>query len=127
MNLIFLDPLQDLVTYLSCGFDALLHLPQEAAKTRRLTAPNPMLGVDSTTKFVETKDNWNQGDVLILHSLAGKTEGAAYEAILMAALEENPLLSAQRQAEAILKKVSAIPSCNQLLFPKALISVQRIT
>lgn len=130
MNLVFLDPLQDLVTYLSCGLDALLHLPQEASKTRKLATSNPMLGADPTTKFVETQDNWNQGDVLILHSLAARmsreTEEAPYETTLIAALEENILLSAQRQAEAILKKTSSAPSFHQLLFPKALISVQRI-
>ncbi len=131
MNLIFLDPLQDLVIYLSCGFDALLHLPQGISKARKLTASNPLLGVDSTLKFSETKDNWNEGDLLVLHSLAAKKtakeEEAPYERVLIAAFEDNLLLSAQRQAEAILKKTSSVPAFQELLFPKAMITVQRIT
>ncbi len=130
LNLVFLDPLQDLVIYLSCGFDALLHLPQGTSKARKLTAPNPLLGADPTAKFSETKDNWNEGDLLVLHSLANKKaaeEEASYESVLVAALEDNALLSAQRQAEAILKRTSSAPAFQQLLFPKALITVQRIT
>lgn len=130
MNLVFLDPLQDLATYLSCGFDALLHLPQGTSKARKLTASNPLLGADPTAKFSETKDNWTVGDLLVLHSLAAKKapeEEAPYESVLMAALEDNILLSAQRQAEAILKRTSSAPAFQQLLYPKALITVQRIT
>jgi eukaryotic-like serine/threonine-protein kinase len=131
MNLIFLDPLQDQVAYLSCGFNALLHLPQGMSKARKLTTSNPLLGANATAKFAETKDNWNEGDLLVLHSLAARTSEATaeppYESLLMAAFEENILLSAQRQAEAILKRISSAPSFHQLLFPKALITVQRIT
>ena len=131
MNLICLDPMQELVTYLSCGLDPLLHLSRGASVPRKLISQNPLLGVDSTAKFAEAQDNWNEGDLLVMHSLAAKPaeEGGApaYEATLIASLEENSLLSAQRQAEAILKRISSSPSFPQLLFPKALMSIQRIT
>ncbi len=129
LNLIFLDPLQDQLTYLSCGFEALLHLPQGTSKARTLTAPNALLGSDINSKFSESKDNWNQGDILVIHTLAApaETQPHPYETILKTSLEDNILFSAQRQAEAVLKKTASTSAFNQLIYPKALITIQRIT
>ncbi|MBI2811217.1 MAG: protein kinase [Candidatus Melainabacteria bacterium] len=122
INFVLLDPLRDQATYVSCGLGDLLHLPQGQNIPRRLSSPNELLGASQSTIFSETTDNWNAGDTLILHSLAPyqgpdpQLDGAINEAV-----SENLLLSAQRQAEAILKKIpSATP------YPKALITIQRI-
>jgi serine/threonine protein kinase len=130
MSLIYLDPMQESVTYLACGFDPLLHLSRGTRSPRKLISQNPLLGADSAAKFVEAQDNWNEGDLLVIHSLAVKpsegSEVAPYESALIGSIEENSLLSAQRQAEAILKQVSSTSSFSQLHFPKALITAQRI-
>jgi hypothetical protein len=100
-------------------------------KPRRLNAINPPLGANPVSKFSETKDNWNQGDLLILHSFSTNQSieqtSSSYETTLITALEENHLLSSQRQAEAILKKAASSPSFQQLLYPKALLTLERIT
>ncbi len=118
LNLILLDPLRDLVTYVSCGFDALFHVPQGHTEPRQLDSPNDLLGASLDTKFSETTDNWNPGDQLFLHSLILPKQ----DKTLSEAIAENVLLSAQRQSDAILKR----PITSLAAYPKCLISIQRI-
>ena len=127
LDCVLLDPLKDAVTYVSCGMNALLHVPQGHNTPRLLTATNDLLGVSSTTEFSATTDNWNTGDILVLHSLtlpeeSSPEEKASFDQVLSDAVSENLLLSAQRQSEAILRKVSVTST----RYPKSLISIQRI-
>ncbi|MES2121648.1 MAG: protein kinase [Chlamydiota bacterium] len=129
LGLLLLDPLQDVVTYISCGFGPLLHVPQGQSKPRPLACNNELLGAALSTEFSETVDNWNTGDILILHTLALPPESptsdkASLEQALSDSIAENLLLSAQRQSEAILKKFLAIPSL--IPYPRAMIGIQRI-
>jgi eukaryotic-like serine/threonine-protein kinase len=131
LNFVLLDPLQDLVAYISCGFNALLHIPQGQTKPRKLTSENDLLGTSGTAEFAETTDNWNAGDVLILHSLVflpetKPREREQWDQVMSEAIAENLLLSAQRQSEAIFKKVSSTPIFSLIPYSKALISIQRI-
>jgi hypothetical protein len=131
LNFVLLDPLKDLATYVSCGFDALLHIPQGQAKPRKLASENDFLGTSLTTEFAETTDNWNAGDILILHSFALPPEAKPQDQELVdqamsEAIAENLLLSAQRQSEAIFKKISSLPVFSLVPYSKALISIQRI-
>jgi serine phosphatase RsbU (regulator of sigma subunit) len=131
MNLALLDPLKDLVTYISCGSNDLLHIPQGHTEPRRLSSQNNLLGVSTSTEFSETNDNWNAGDLLIMHSLAMDQESTPelrelLNQALVEATTENLLLSAQRQSEAILKKALSSPAAISDAYPKALISIQRI-
>jgi eukaryotic-like serine/threonine-protein kinase len=131
MNLVLLDPFSDLLTYISCGFCDLLHIPQGDTQPRRLSSQNELLGASPTTEFSETNDNWNTGDTLIMHSLAFPKEAQPesreiLSEALIKATTENLLLSAQRQAEAILKKVIASPIATAISSPKSLFSIQRI-
>lgn len=127
MSFVLLDPIGDIATYVSCGFDDLIHIPQGQTEPRKLSCQNELLGVSTATEFSSTTDNWNPGDILILHTLA-LPEGNKGElnSILNEAITENLLLSAQRQAEAILKKVSFSPAYSQIPYPKTLFSIQRI-
>jgi serine/threonine protein kinase len=131
MSLVLLDPLKDSVTYVSCGFPDLLHIPQGHTQPRRLSSQNDLLGTSLRTEFSETNDNWNTGDTLIMHSLALprnaplESKEMLSEAVVRATTE-NLLLSAQRQAEAILKKALASPAAAAVSYPKSLLSIQRI-
>ena len=131
LNFVLLDPLKDLTTYISCGFNALFHVPQGQTKPRKLSSENELLGTSVTAEFAETVDNWNAGDILILHTLAMPQESKPqdqeqFDLGMNDAIAENLLLSAQRQSEAILKKVSNTPIFQLISYPKALISIQRI-
>ncbi len=128
LNFVLLDPLRDLVSYISCGFNSLLHVPQGQTDMRRLSSENDPLGTSPTAEFAETTDNWNAGDLLILHSLVLPSAGKApdFEQALGEAVSENLLLSAQRQAEAVMKKISGTSFFAASQYPKALITIQRI-
>ncbi|MBS0605031.1 MAG: protein kinase [Verrucomicrobia bacterium] len=131
MSFVLLDPLRDLATYVSCGFEDLLHIPQGQTKPRRLSSQNDLLGVSATTEFSETSDNWNAGDLLIFHSLALAQDASPdqreqLDLALNEGVTENLLLSSQRQAEAVLKRTASSPAYSLIPYPKALISIQRI-
>jgi serine/threonine protein kinase len=129
MNLLLLEPQTDQLTYISCGLNSLYHLPQGSLIPRKLSCENARLGADATSMFAETKDNWNAGDLLVMHSLcspAKAIDAKPFEDLLTQAIEENSLLSAQKQSDAVLKKVSSHSHFNLLAFPKALITIQRI-
>ncbi|MBI3237192.1 MAG: protein kinase [Chlamydiales bacterium] len=128
LQLVLLDPLQDLMTYLSCGFDGIFHLPQGSLQARKLGVINPLLGVDPMAKFSQIQDNWTPSDLLVLHSLVPKFSDMenSLETALLRAIDDNPWLSAQRQAEAILKQTSLHPDWDKMLFPKIVTTIQRI-
>ncbi len=128
LNFVLLDPLRDLVSYISCGFNSLLHVPEGHTEARRLSSENDLLGTSPTAEFAETTDNWNAGDLLILHSLIlfPQNKAPEFDQALGEAVSENLLLSAQRQAEAIMKKISATTFFTDSQYPKALITIQRI-
>ena len=131
LNFVLLDPLLDQATYVSCGFDALLHVPQGQTTPRQLSSQNDLLGTSATTEFSAITDNWNPGDQLFMHTLAldpqsPPDEKQQFDLRVNEAISENVLLSAQRQADAILKKVASSPAFALLRYPKALISIQRI-
>jgi len=131
-SFLLLDPFRDQMTFLSCGLDDLMHLSQESSKVRKLSSQNMLLGIDAVAEFSEISDNWNEGDTIVFSSLdisvAGKIRPSfPLEEPLMEAIEEHLLLSAQRQAEAILKRVSSAPDFSLQRSPKAVITIQRIS
>jgi len=131
-SFLLLDPFRDQMTFISCGLDDLMHIPQGSTKARKLSSQNMLLGVDALTEFSEISDNWNEGDTIVFSSLdismAGKMRPSfPLEEPLMEAIEEHILLSPQRQAESILKRVSAAPDFSLQRSPKAVITIQRIS
>jgi len=127
-SLIVLDPLKDQLSFISCGLGGLLHLPLGAITPRKLPSQNMLLGVDPNADFFATEDNWYQGDTLILHSLEIPAQiPNELENQLIEAISENLSLSAQGQAEAILKKVSINPAFALQKSPKVLLTIQRIS
>lgn len=121
LNLLFLDPYNDQLYFISCGLGSLIHVPAGSNAPRKLESGNHLLGLHAAHEFSEMNDNWRIGDTLILHSL-----DAALDADLALATKENLLLSSGRQAENILKKLSPLPSFALQKHPKAVISVRRI-
>src|SRR6185369_7595372 len=65
LSMLLLNPAKDMLSYISCGFDALLHMPEGHAKPRKLISDNPLLGAFRNAEFSEISDNWNESDILI--------------------------------------------------------------
>lgn len=121
ISFLVLNPMKDELSFLACGLGGLVHVPSGSQTPRKLTNNNPLLGHDGNAEFFATTDNWEIGDTLSLHSF-----DSALETPLLEALSENLFLSAQGQAEAILKKAASHPSFPLQKTPKVLISLQRI-
>lgn len=132
LSFIYLHPLQDQLSFISCNLGSLIHVPAGSKKPHELISENPPLGADSRSTFSETTDNWKNGDTLILHSLdiqSSQGSGPKNELanLLVEAISENAYLSPQRQSEAVLKKLTTSPHFSLQDYPKALICIQRIS
>lgn len=121
LTFLMLSPFNDELFFISCGLGGLIHISQGSTQPKKLSNDNPYLGKDAGKEFFETRNNWAIGDTLAFHSL-----DASLEDTLIESLSENILLSAQGQAEAILKKTSSHPLFPQHKTPKVLITIQRI-
>lgn len=121
--LLLLNPEKDQLSFVSCQYSPLWHIPEGSQKVRILNTPNPPLGTHPNTTLLETADNWNAGDTLILAST--QSESAQAEEITRQWIEEKSLLSPQAQAEHLLKKLRA----EKTTAPKkasAVLSIQRL-
>jgi eukaryotic-like serine/threonine-protein kinase len=131
LSVIILNPLIDQMTYVSCGMGNLFHIPRGSTAVRTFPAQNPLLGSDPNADFSSTGDNWYPGDTLILHTLDVFEAKEGYrtdlEPKLLDAISENITFSAQRQSEAIMKKMAMLPTFTLQSSPKAIMVLQRIS
>jgi serine/threonine protein kinase len=121
--LLLLNPDKDQLSFVSCNYTSLWHIPEGSRKVRVLTTPNVSLGADPNAVLLETADNWNAGDSLILHSLGVAPQKG--EEVPSASIAENALLSSQHQADKLLQKLVA----GKAALPKrasAVLSIQRV-
>lgn len=118
--LLFLNPDKDQLSFISCSYTPLWHIPDGSKKARTLITPNPPLGLEPTVSLLETIDNWHSGDTIILHSL-GLMPFKTEEGFIF----EHLLLSAQHQADKILEQLTS----QKKALPKTastVLSIQRI-
>ncbi|MGE5196241.1 MAG: protein kinase domain-containing protein [Anaerolineae bacterium] len=132
LSFLHLKPSQDLLSFICCGEGSLFHLARGSREARKLDAQNPCLAQESLGDFLETSDNWAIGDTLIIQSLEAFSDLEALakerlETTFKEALAESYLLTAERQAEAILKKAIHSSHFASQKYPQALIAIQRIS
>ncbi|MEI6531582.1 MAG: protein kinase [Chlamydiota bacterium] len=127
MNLLLLNPNNQKMRYISCGFGPLWQMQSGATKVNKLSADNIALGITEETEFVEITSNWT-----IVHTyktLFNDKEASASdnkEPEFQAALMDTLFLSPQRQVEAILRKIR--PASSQKILDASavtLISISR--
>jgi serine/threonine protein kinase len=116
-----LNPMLDTLSLTLCGLGGLVHASQGSTSPRKFSSQNPLVGQESNTEFFATVDNWAIGDMLTFYSL-----DVAMDTYLLEAIVENTLLSAQAQAEALIKKTATHTSFSLQKNPKVLITLQRI-
>ncbi len=96
---LFLYPDKDQLSFVSCQYSDLWHMAEGSKEARRLATPNPALGAEGGVSLLETVDNWNSGDTLIIHSMGVETKSGED-------VSEFYLYSAQSQADKILHKLT---------------------
>ncbi len=102
-SFLLLTPEKDLLSFVSCNSNNLIHIPDGGRAIRQLATPNPSMGLDPNTSFLETADNWSCGDLLILHTSPHKTLPEEW-------IAESIRLSPQPQAEKLFLQISASKS-----------------
>ncbi|MEI8300011.1 MAG: protein kinase [Chlamydiota bacterium] len=111
-SVLHLDTHHQQFTYLSCGFDALWHISSESEEPHILRTENPLLGASLHFEPYETLDNWATGDLLLLHSFNSSMEQSislpTFDASILAFLEKQTTLSAQTQADNLLKHLISL-------------------
>jgi len=118
LSLLLLNPDKDQLSFVSCSYRSLWHIAEGNKKVRVLSTPNPLLGAEAGATLLETADNWNSGDTLILQT---STKG---EEVWTDLIGEDALLSAQAQADKLLKKISSKEDLSKR--NSAVISIHRI-
>ena len=68
LHLLHLDPSDDKLTAISCGFEPLWHLESGVDVPRLIESRNDPLGTDSDASFLSVSDNWEDGDSALLHT-----------------------------------------------------------
>lgn len=130
-HLLHLVPLQNQFSFISCGFQPLIHLSAGHKEPRFLSNQNPPLGTDLHHGFYETTENWNEGDTLLVHSFLteGESEKASknLEEALQRALPSFMQLSAQTQAEGLSAELEKTTDSSNKELPHAVLTIQRIT
>jgi serine/threonine protein kinase len=129
-HLLHLLPQKNRLSFISCGYDPLVHLPSETTVPRFLQSQNPLLGLDPNYDFYETTENWNEGDLLILHSFNPQTKEAKeiknLEELFKAILPTRLQLSAQVQAENLLQDLFKASPSTVENFSKSIMTIHRI-
>ncbi len=126
---LYLDPSTDTLTFFNAGLSQLIHC-SPGSNPRVLHSMNPPLSSEDPADLSETTDNWSVGDILIYHSLIPEElqlveQASLMEGRLSSIVEQEALLSAQPQAEAIIRSCS-LDSLFSLKQTHALLSIQRM-
>jgi len=130
LQLLYLSPLQNRLSFISCGSRSILHLPAGTKTPRFLFSKNPLLGKDSHHAFYETTENWNEGDLLVVYPTSSKgvhpKDEQNFEDKLKSIVNAHLSLSAHSQAHSILNALATTPSTLVKSPPNMLLSIQRI-
>lgn len=103
-TLIHFYPFTNEFAFISSEGNSLWHLPNNRANPRLLGAPARQLGKQKNAHFPTTKDNWQDGDQVVIHTLfhhRGREES------LQNAIAESKNLASSAQAEALYHHLSS--------------------
>jgi serine/threonine protein kinase len=121
LAILHLHPVKEELSFLSCGKGGLIHVPSDSHTPKVMRAQNPYIGKESPSEFFTTSANWNMGDSLALHMLDPSFEHTLVEGII-----HSVVLSAQGQAESLLKAITHFPAFSIQKTSKILMTLQRI-
>ncbi|MBI3212165.1 MAG: protein kinase [Simkania negevensis] len=130
-HLLYLTPNKEQFSLISCGTKSLLHFTPGISKPRFIANQNPLLGSSPNYSFYETIENWNVGDLLLIHtfntSIKEEKHIEGFEGKLEALTAKHLQLSAQSQAATILSDLLEAGNVPPDSTTKILLTVQRIT
>lgn len=114
LSYLILNPHEDRLRYLSCGYGNLWYVPAGSSEPKKIAADNIALGIDSEATFTEVTQSWNAGDTLLLTTFAtvsqegSKMKAGLSEAEFRRTLTDNLYKPPQRQVETIFRKALSL-------------------
>lgn len=130
-HLLYLTPSRNQFSFISSHFQPLVHLASGSTQPRFLDHQNPPLGTEPHCDFYETSENWDEGDLLIVHSFyldpSELKQGEMLEEAIRSTLPSLAKLSAQMQAQGLLSELSKSKIFSDQKSSQAVLTVQRIT
>ena len=120
LHALHLDPADDQLTAISCGFEPMWRLERGSDIPRLIESRNGPIGSESDASFLSVSDNWDDGDSVLLHTL-----GADITDIQMLFADHRDL-SPKPQAEAIIQDLKAQDIAGIGKPIQAVITLQRI-
>ncbi|MCB1117528.1 MAG: hypothetical protein KDK50_02975, partial [Chlamydiia bacterium] len=108
------------LTAISCGFEPLWNLIQGSSIPRLIESRNPYLGEENNYDFFAVSDNWNDGDMLLMHTF----ESATID--MQALFAEARNLPPRPQAESIMRTLKSRELTGTDKLPQAILSIQRL-
>ena len=125
MSYLYLNSSADELIFFNSGLGHLVHIP-EGEPPRILHNHHALLTEEPLIDFSETTDNWNRGDILLYHSLPLE-ESPSLEKEWTDLIQQYVLLSAQNQAETVLKHKKTLALFPCLRESQVILSIQRIS
>lgn len=110
-SLLTLVPKEGRLSFISCGYTPLWHVPAGVTVPRRLTSNNIALGIEPDVDFFEVNSNWAVGDSIVLHTFqAGLAKNIKDveqdEALFVDSLKESSNLTPQKLVDAVFRRIS---------------------
>jgi len=110
LSYLVLQPEENRLRYISCGYGSLWHTPAGMETPTKITVDNIALGLDANTEFVDTSASWKKGDSLLLSSFATLLTGPQVEqtyadTLFRQMIIEQAVHHPQQQVDGLLRKV----------------------
>ena len=119
LNYLILNPAQNQLHYISCGYGPLFLIRAGSEEPVELTSRNIAIGIDETVTFSSITHNWNHGDTIILSTFAGQ------QINLKELLGEMLYAPPQKQADWLLRQLINLQTDEIGQRPITLIALQR--
>lgn len=68
IHALYLNPSDNQLTAISCGFEPIWHLEQGSSMPRLIESRNTPLGKERNVSYLSVSDNWQDGDTILLHT-----------------------------------------------------------
>lgn len=130
ISYLYLNPINSTIYFYNTGLSHLIFTP--AGEVSRIIYNSHPLLSKGSKEFTETAQNWNTGDVIIYHCfISEETDSTerktSIETKLLEVLKEQMFLSAQSQADILVKELSQTALFPQNNQSKVLFSIQRVS
>ncbi len=123
LNYLILDPRNNEMRYISCGYGPLWYVRSGRSEPDVITSENIAIGIDPDHEFLAIRQNWNVGDTIVLATC--RTGETLSTTAFSEAITEVLYTSPQKQADALLRRLINMSEGKLEHRPATIISLHR--